>query len=95
MPRLVSVKSSRSWIVYTVIRIGLFAVALTILLLLGVNPWVSAIGAAVFGLCIAYIFFRPQRDAVASSIAQARTAQARDADNDVENEALDRAEQDL
>jgi len=89
------VKSSRSWILYTVIRLGLFAVALTVLLLLGINPWVSAIAAAVLGLCTAYIFFRPQRDAVASSIVEARAAQKRDADSDAENEALDRADQEL
>lgn len=88
-------KSSRPWILYTVIRVGLFAAALAVLLLLGITPWVSAIVAAVLSLCLAYIFFRPQRDAVASSIVEARAAQRRDADGDAENEALDRADQEL
>jgi divalent metal cation (Fe/Co/Zn/Cd) transporter len=89
------VKSSRHWIVYTVIRVGLFAVALAGLLLLGINPWISAVAAAVISLCIAFIFFQPQRDAVVSSIAETRATQKRDADSDAENEALDRADQEL
>jgi hypothetical protein len=85
------VKSSRNWVVYTLIRIGLFAVVLVVLLLVGVNPWISAIGAAIIGLCVSYIFFRPQRDAVAKSIHDYRSSGAdRDEDNEVENDLLDR-----
>ncbi|MCU1514335.1 MAG: hypothetical protein JWO10_1425 [Microbacteriaceae bacterium] len=94
VPRLVPVKPSRYWLVYTLIRVGLFAVALAGLLLLGVDPWISAIAAAVIGLCVSYIFFRGQRDAVATSIVKVRAAPNRDLDNDLENEALDRFEGD-
>ncbi|MCU1403486.1 MAG: hypothetical protein JWM70_1810 [Microbacteriaceae bacterium] len=61
MPRLVavkSVKSLRPWIVYTAIRVVLFGIALTILLLLSVNPIIAAVAAAVVGLCSSYIFLR-------------------------------------
>jgi len=88
--RLIGVKSSRQWILYSLIRIGIFAVALAALLLLvpQVAPWISAIIAAVIGLCLAYIFFRPQRDAVVRSFVEFRTTEHRDTDSD-EDDALD------
>ena len=94
MPRLVFVKSSRAWIVYTVIRLGVFAIALAGLLLLQVTPWIAAVGAAVIGLCVSYIFFRGPRDQVARDIYAKRHSEQRDADNDIENAALDRLEAD-
>lgn len=85
-------KSSRQWIVYSLIRIGIFAAVLAALLLLApqVAPWISAIIAAVIGLCVAYIFFRPQRDAVVQSFVEFRTTEHRDTDSD-EDDALDAA----
>lgn len=86
--------SPRSWILFTLIRVGIFAVALAALLLLGVNPFISAAGAAIIGFCVSYIFFRKPRDEVAKSIAARRGAHDHDHDNEVENELLDRFEQD-
>jgi uncharacterized membrane protein YphA (DoxX/SURF4 family) len=94
VPRLEGVKSSRQWLVYTAIRVGIFAVALAVLLVIGVAGWIAAIVAAAIGLCVSYIFFRPQRDAVAKSIVEIRAAKDRDADNELENEMLDRLEGD-
>jgi hypothetical protein len=94
VPRLEGVKSSRQWVVYSAIRVGIFAVALVVLLVVGVTGWIAAIGAAVIGLCVSYIFFRPQRDAVARSIVDIRSAKDRDIDNDLENDVLDRLEGD-
>lgn len=91
MPRLGGVKSSRQWVSYSLIRLGIFAVVLAILLVLQIEPWIAAIVAAVVGLCVAYIFFRPQREAVARSFWEFRTAQHRDVDSDAENDALDAA----
>jgi uncharacterized MnhB-related membrane protein len=96
MPRLVavkSVKSLRPWIVYTAIRVVLFGIALTILLLLSVNPIIAAVAAAVVGLCISYIFFRGKRDDVALDIVARRSVKTKDPDNDLENEVLDRLEE--
>lgn len=96
MPRLVavkSVKSLRPWIVYTAIRVVLFGIALTILLLLSVNPIIAAVAAAVVGLCISYIFFRGKRDEVALDIVARRSVKTKDPDNDLENEVLDRLEE--
>jgi hypothetical protein len=92
------VKPSRQWAIYSLIRLGIFAVALAILLIVGVNSWVSAIGAAVIAFCVSYIFLRGPRDAVAKTMVREkassdRSRPDRDLDNDIENEALDRLEQ--
>lgn len=70
----------KPWLSYSLIRIGVFAAALTVLLLVGVPGWVAAIVAAVIGLTIAYIFFRPQRDEFIASVRKPPTA-----DEDVED----------
>lgn len=85
-------KPSRQWLIYSAIRVGIFAIALAVLLVLGVNPWISAVSAALIGFCVSYIFFRGQRDAVAKSIVSIRSGRTSDIDNDIENEALDRLE---
>ncbi|MET3769416.1 hypothetical protein ABIB15_002112 [Marisediminicola sp. UYEF4] len=84
-------KSSRQWVSYSLLRLGIFAAALILLLTLRIEPWIAATVAAVVGLCVAYIFFRPQRDAVARSFWEFRTTEKRDADSDTENDALDAA----
>ena len=89
MSRLFAVYS-RQWIVFSLIRVGTFAVALALLLLLGVNVFVAALGAAVIGFCVSYIFRRKQREAVSTSIGHLRANKDRDRDNELENEALDR-----
>ncbi len=81
--------SPRSWILFSALRIGLFAVVLTILLLLQVEPWVAAVVAAVIGLCVSYIFFRPQRQALADSVSAYRSSEHRDEDADAENAVID------
>ena len=80
------------WIKYSVIRLVLFAGVLAALLLLTNFPvWLSAVVAAIVGFCISYIFFRPQRDEVAASIASRRAAGDKNADAD-EDSALDSGE---
>src|SRR5450830_356887 len=54
VPTLEGVKSSRQWVVYSAIRVGIFAVVLVVLLVVGVTGWIAAIGAAVIGLCVSY-----------------------------------------
>jgi hypothetical protein len=60
-----------------------------------VNPWVATTAAAVVALCLSYIFLKGPRDAVARDIYARRHGghDDRDADNDIENEILDRSEQ--
>jgi hypothetical protein len=80
------VTPTRNWILFSALRIGLFAVILTILLLLGIEPWIAAVIAAVIGLCVSYIFFRPQREALAESVSAYRSADHRDEDADAESD---------
>jgi hypothetical protein len=70
----------KPWLSYSLIRLGLFAVTLTVLLLLGISGWLSAVIAALVGLSVAYIFFRPQRDEFIASVRRAPTT-----DEDVED----------
>lgn len=70
----------KPWLSYSLIRLGLFAVTLTVLLLLGVPGWLSAIIAALIGLSVAYIFFRPQRDEFIAAMRRAPST-----DEDVED----------
>ena len=76
---------------YSLVRIGVFAIALAVLLVVGVPWWLAAIIAAVIGLCVAYIFFGKLRDAVAVDIAERRSRTTKDADQlaeDVEDAEL-------
>jgi len=70
----------KPWLSYSLIRLGLFAVTLTALLLLGVPGWLSAIVSALIGLSVAYIFFRPQRDEFIASVRRTPST-----DEDVED----------
>jgi hypothetical protein len=70
----------KPWVSYSLIRLGIFAAALTVLLLLGVPGWLAAIAAALIGLSVAYIFFRPQRDELIASVRRVPTT-----DEDVED----------
>lgn len=79
------------WIWYTALRILLFAVPLAVLLWAGVNEWVSAAVAAVFGLSASLLLLRRQRESIASDLYAARHREApvvRD-DDEAEDAALD------
>ncbi|MCD5344969.1 DUF4229 domain-containing protein [Agromyces sp. H3Y2-19a] len=65
-------KSVPVWIWYTAIRVVLFAAPLAVLLIAGVNVWVSAIVAALFGLSASLIFLRKPRNAMSSDLYEAR-----------------------
>lgn len=73
---------------YSLVRVGVFAVVLAILLVVGVPWWLAAIIAAVVGLCVAYIFFGRLRDAVALDIADRRSRTTKDADQVAEDADL-------
>jgi len=77
------------WIKYTLIRVVLFVALFTVLVLIGTQVILAAVIAAVAGLCISYIFFTRQRDAVALSLANRRRSPRTDADADHEDSAVD------
>ena len=80
------------WIWYTALRILLFAVPLAVLLAFGVNPWISTLVAALFGLSASLLFLRRPRESMSSDLYAARhreTPVVRD-DDEAEDAAIDR-----
>ena len=57
---------------YTLIRLGIFAVVLTVLYLLGIEPWIAAVIAAIISLCISIIFLRKPREEASRTLYEAR-----------------------
>jgi hypothetical protein len=84
----------RPWIKYSLIRLAIFIVVLAVLLIVGMNPFLAAIVAAVAGFVISYIFFRKVRDEVAAALAArgADPVAVKNVDTDAEDDALDRLE---
>jgi len=74
---------------YSLVRIGVFALAFGVMFAVGVIWWLAAILAAVISLCVAYIFFRGMRDALTADFAQRR---ARPAATDPDASAEDAAD---
>jgi hypothetical protein len=58
------------WVRYSIIRIGLFAVLFALLMVTGIEWWISALVATVMAFSISYIFFVRQRDALARDLAR-------------------------
>ena len=69
-------KTGRTWLVYSLIRLGLFAVVLVVLLLVQITPWIAAAIAAVISLCASYIFLRKPREELAAGLYEARQGRA-------------------
>lgn len=81
------------WIWYTALRVLLFAVPLAVLLIAGVNPWISTVVAALFGLSASLLFLRRPREEMSSELYSARNREkpvVRD-DDAAEDAAIDGA----
>ena len=80
----------KPWVKYSLVRIGVFALAFGVMLAVGVIWWLAGILAAIISLCIAYIFFRALRDEMTADLAQRRVRGAQsDADAAAEDTADD------
>mgnify|MGYP002654312061 FL=1 len=84
------------WLVFISARIGLFALFLTVFLLLGFEGIYSAVIAGVLALAVSLVFLQKQRDALSAEIYK-RTNRDKnlgvpDADADIENAILDSKE---
>jgi hypothetical protein len=89
----------RAWILYSALRLGLFAVLFVILYLLTMtafptSAWlIAGIGGAILALCVSYIFLKPLRDRVALEVVNARAGSGKAAavkagsDEDIEDTA--------
>ncbi len=80
------------FLVYSVIRAVLFGGIFVALMIYTSTPyWIAAIIAAIAGLCISYIFFGRQRNALALRLAERKARGETNLDS-AEDEALDRAQ---
>ena len=61
------------WFIFVLARVGVFAAVLATLLILGIDPYFSAMVAAVVGLAVSLLFFQRQRDRVSTSVYEAVT----------------------
>jgi len=75
----------KPWLAYSLVRLGVFALVFAVLMLANVAWWLSAIIAAIIGLCVGYIFFGKLRDQVALDIVARRARPAGDADSAAED----------
>lgn len=57
---------------YSVLRLLTFAVPLALLLVLGIEPWIATVLAALIGLSVSYIFLRRPREAVSRELYELR-----------------------
>ena len=81
---------------YILVRLGMFIVFLTVLLLLRVEPVLAALISAATSLLVSLVFLRKQREAVSKVIASRVDRKAKndtpDVDSDLENKLLDENE---
>jgi len=61
-------------VLYSLLRVGIFAVAFVVLVLVGFVPWLAAIVAAVIGLCVSYLFLGRTRSAMSEQLYENRNA---------------------
>ncbi|WP_328706855.1 DUF4229 domain-containing protein [Clavibacter zhangzhiyongii] len=86
--------SRRYWLVYTVVRILLFAVPFGLVVAVSPDFWpLAAVIGAVVSFCGSYIFLRPQREAMAADLAAVAAGRRKPVeDDDSEDAAVDAAE---
>lgn len=78
---------TKAWLIYFLMRVGIFALALTVFVLLGIDPILSALFAAVLGLAVSLLFLGNQRDRVSTAIYERRIAKPK---VEAEDEILER-----
>ena len=78
---------------YTVLRLATFAIPLVVLLVLGIEPWIATVLAALIGLSVSYIALRRPREAVSRDLyglrhgSKSGTAEDEDAEDTVTDAA--------
>ncbi len=82
--------SGLTWLWFSLLRLGLFAVVLVVLLLvMPVEPWISAIVAAVIAFCLSFIFLTGPRSRLVEQLHGRRRGNPVDDDDEVEDAAFD------
>lgn len=81
----------KPWVVYTAARLGLFLVALVILLSVGTGWVMGTIFATAISLALSVLFLGSLRQRVADSIQRRVTKPEKDADSETEDAQLDKS----
>lgn len=81
----------KPWVLYTAARLGMFLVALTLLLLLGTGWVYGTIFATAISLSLSILFLGNLRQRVADSIRTRVERPVRDSDSATEDDQLDRS----
>lgn len=84
-------KTTQRWLLYSLLRLGLFAGVFALLMVLELPWWVSAIFAMLISFAVSYLLFRDTRDKLALDLQERRNRGDVDPDADAENEANDAA----
>jgi hypothetical protein len=83
----------KHWLVYISARLGVFALVLTVFMLIGFGWLYSTLIAAALSLAFSLIFLSKQREALSSDIynrvKKNREVGIDDSDSDLENDLLD------
>ena len=77
------------WFMFVTVRVGLFFGILAVMLLVGFEPFFSALVAAALGAAISLFFLGKQRDAVSEDVYRRVNRKKTDPQGDAENEAID------
>lgn len=72
-------------VLFTVLRLAVFAVPLTVLLWIGFDWWWAALLAAIVGVCVSIIALAPLRDSISRDIANRVDNPEPDADAEFED----------
>ena len=83
--------STRQIVIYSILRLLLFAVPFTLFMLLSIEWWASALLATAIAVSLSYLLLVKQRHQVAATVESWRHGTNTDTDNDLENAALDAA----
>jgi hypothetical protein len=88
------VSSRRYWLVYTVLRVLMFAIPFGLVVAVSPDFWpLAAVIGAVVSFCGSYIFLRKQREAMAADLAAVAAGRRKPVeDDDSEDAAVDAAE---
>ena len=81
----------RSWLIYALVRLGVFVVTLGILLLVGAGWIPGAIFATLIALVISIMFLGPLRERVARDMSQRIDTPTPEEDAEIEDGQIDNA----
>lgn len=80
---------SRRIIWFSIVRVGIFAVTLAVLLFFQLNMWLAAVLATVIAFCISYLFLDRMRGEIAVDLEALRHREGPDEDSAEEDAAID------